>query len=41
MAAWICSRVLPFVSGTIMITNNIASALIAAYRTKVPENQRH
>lgn len=30
MAAWICSRVLPFVSGTTVTTNTIASALIAA-----------
>jgi len=37
MAACICSKVLPFVSGTTIVTNRIASALIAAYRINVPE----
>lgn len=37
MAAWSCSNVFPFVSGTTMIMNNIARELIAAKRMKVPE----
>jgi len=39
MAACNCSKLLPFVSGTTTIINNIASALIAAYRMKVPANR--
>lgn len=39
IAAWICSKVLPLVSGTIFITNNMDSAFTAAYRTNVPEKQ--
>ena len=38
MAAWICSRVFPFVSGTTKTTKTIARPLIAAYRMKVPAN---
>lgn len=30
MAAWICSSVFPFVSGTMVITNTIESALMTA-----------
>lgn len=36
IAAWICSRVFPFVSGTTPMTNTMPIALIAAYRIKVP-----
>jgi len=39
MAACNCSKLLPFVSGTTTIINNIANTLIAAKRMNVPANR--